>query len=693
MFVADSMPGSAMDLCPLSRGKKLVHLDLKGAPPKINYLHQLIHLFADLGANGLLIEYEDMFPFEGKLKILQSKAHPPYSREDIISIQDVAHSRGLEIIPLMQTFGHLEFVLKHSTFRKLREVSNCLGTLNPHSKQGVDLVLEMLHQVMELHPKSTALHIGADEVYMLGQGEQSKEWLGISGHSIHKLFLRHITTVAKGIQENYPSLSVIMWDDMLRSMTSDTIKDSGLVGLVQPMLWDYSPVLDVANSIVLMEKYRSAGLIQQWVASSFKGSTTVHTCVPSTQRHVDNHLQWLQVASGLSSGVELQGIALTGWQRYDHLSVLCELMPLGMHSLASCLQSLLHGSFNQEAQTKVMELLGTGTTEVGDIARLSQANSSSYPGMKLAEIIVQLTAMLESEDLQNFESNMYVRGWFSPYHRHRKIINPLFAEQIQKQAKILGNMAELHIEANATGILEQSEHRGSVSVRLPSPTLMLPPRSGLSSPGVSGSRAVFGFPMKSSPSSPSEPAEKPGSRWVRLNVGGTYFVTTKQTLCREPKSFLYRLCQEDPDLDSDKDETGAYLIDRDPTYFGPILNYLRHGKLIINKNLAEEGVLEEAEFYNIASLVRLVKERIRDNENRTSQGPVKHVYRVLQCQEEELTQMVSTMSDGWKFEQLISIGSSYNYGNEDQAEFLCVVSRELNNSTNGIVIEPTEKAK
>ncbi|KFO30548.1 BTB/POZ domain-containing protein KCTD2, partial [Fukomys damarensis] len=184
------------------------------------------------------------------------------------------------------------------------------------------------------------------------------------------------------------------------------------------------------------------------------------------------------------------------------------------------------------------------------------------------------------------------------------------------------------------------------------------------------------------------------ARWVRLNVGGTYFVTTRQTLGREPKSFLCRLCcQEDPELDSDKDETGAYLIDRDPTYFGPILNYLRHGKLIITKELAEEGVLEEAEFYNIASLVRLVKERIRDNENRTSQGPVKHVYRVLQCQEEELTQMVSTMSDGWKFEQLISIGSSYNYGNEDQAEFLCVVSRELNNSTNGIVIEPSEKAK
>ncbi|XP_058706198.1 BTB/POZ domain-containing protein KCTD5 isoform X4 [Poecile atricapillus] len=188
------------------------------------------------------------------------------------------------------------------------------------------------------------------------------------------------------------------------------------------------------------------------------------------------------------------------------------------------------------------------------------------------------------------------------------------------------------------------------------------------------------------------PGAGPG-KWVRLNVGGTCFLTTRQTLCRDPKSFLFRLCQADPDLDSDKDETGAYLIDRDPTYFGPVLNYLRHGKLVINKDLAEEGVLEEAEFYNITSLIKLVKDKIRERDSKISQVPVKHVYRVLQCQEEELTQMVSTMSDGWKFEQLVSIGSSYNYGNEDQAEFLCVVSKELHNTPYGTSSEPSEKAK
>ncbi|XP_065689182.1 BTB/POZ domain-containing protein KCTD17 isoform X4 [Patagioenas fasciata] len=182
------------------------------------------------------------------------------------------------------------------------------------------------------------------------------------------------------------------------------------------------------------------------------------------------------------------------------------------------------------------------------------------------------------------------------------------------------------------------------------------------------------------------------AKWVRLNVGGTIFLTTRQTLCREQKSFLCRLCQGE-ELQSDRDETGAYLIDRDPTYFGPILNFLRHGKLVLDKDMAEEGVLEEAEFYNIGPLIRIIKDRLEEKDYPVTQVPPKHVYRVLQCQEEELTQMVSTMSDGWRFEQLVNIGSSYNYGNEDQTEFLCVVSKELYNSPNGLSSEPSHKAK
>ena len=38
------------------------------------------------------------------------------------------------------------------------------------------------------------------------------------------------------------------------------------------------------------------------------------------------------------------------------------------------------------------------------------------------------------------------------------------------------------------------------------------------------------------------------SEWVKLNVGGQYFLTTKTTLCKNPQSFFYKLCQDDPSI-------------------------------------------------------------------------------------------------------------------------------------------------
>lgn len=42
---------------------------------------------------------------------------------------------------------------------------------------------------------------------------------------------------------------------------------------------------------------------------------------------------------------------------------------------------------------------------------------------------------------------------------------------------------------------------------------------------------------------------------------------------------------------SSVDITGAYLIDRSPRYFEPILNYLRHGQLVLDKDINPEGTL------------------------------------------------------------------------------------------------------
>lgn len=435
-----------MSYPPWPKGKKLVHLDLKGAPPRVEYLHRLIELFSELGVDGLLVEYEDVFPYDGELKLLQATAQPAYSRDEVLSMQEFARSKGMEVIPLVQTFGHMEFVLKHRSMWHLREVAHCVGTLNPHREEGVKVVMEMLRQVVELHPGLSTLHIGADEVYMLGEGEESKLWLASPGRTVEQLFLSHVTKVARAVKEAWPHMTIIMWDDMMRGMSLDTLKASGLVGLVQPMLWDYTPNLDVSKIVSLLEKYCSAGMADLWAASSFKGSTSVYTCVTSTQRHLDNHLQWLKVAASLSPAVNMKGIAITGWQRYDHLSVLCELIPVAIPSLAVCLQTLLHGQFSAEAQSKVTGKLGISSVEV-ETMEMTCVADTVFPGRRLAELIVELNALLNSEDIRFFESSMFVRGWFSPYQRQRKTVTPLITMQIHNQASLFLATLQQKVEA------------------------------------------------------------------------------------------------------------------------------------------------------------------------------------------------------------------------------------------------------
>lgn len=101
--------------------------------------------------------------------------------------------------------------------------------------------------------------------------------------------------------------------------------------------------------------------------------------------------------------------------------------------------------------------------------------------------------------------------------------------------------------------------------------------------------------------------------WITLNVGGKYFTTSKSTLQSDPDSMLARMFQESEEgsflyTPSNVDAKGAFLIDRNPTYFEQILNYLRTGKLIFDKHINPEGLLEEAKFFGIPSLMTQLEE-------------------------------------------------------------------------------------
>ena len=126
-----------------------VHLDLKGAAPKIDYFEKLFPFLKSLGANGLLLEYEDMFPFTGRLAVVRHGL--AYSKEDVQRILALAEQNHLKVMPLLQTYGHLEYVLKLKEFMHLREDPRYPQVITPCLEESYKLLFgrcRIFHRTM-----------------------------------------------------------------------------------------------------------------------------------------------------------------------------------------------------------------------------------------------------------------------------------------------------------------------------------------------------------------------------------------------------------------------------------------------------------------------------------------------------------------------------------------------------------------
>ena len=88
---------------------------------------------------------------------------------------------------------------------------------------------------------------------------------------------------------------------------------------------------------------------------------------------------------------------------------------------------------------------------------------------------------------------------------------------------------------------------------------------------------------------------------VHLNVGGTEFSTSHETLTSQcPGSFLHSMFSGD--WARQCDARGRVFIDRDGTRFRHVLNFLRSGCLHATDEAFCHELLEEADFFGLATL-------------------------------------------------------------------------------------------
>ena len=98
---------------------------------------------------------------------------------------------------------------------------------------------------------------------------------------------------------------------------------------------------------------------------------------------------------------------------------------------------------------------------------------------------------------------------------------------------------------------------------------------------------------------------------VTLEVGGTIFKTTITTLTTKANSMLAAMFSGRHEVHTNA--AGAVFIDRDPTHFALILNYLRGGQLPSSLPiLTLEALQNEADYYQLHDLAGLVAHRLSE---------------------------------------------------------------------------------
>ncbi|CEP14685.1 hypothetical protein [Parasitella parasitica] len=233
--------------------------------PKTVYF--LLNNMALMGLNMLQLYTEDTFEMDGEpmFGYLRGK----YTLRELSLIDDYAFDLGIEVMPCIQTLGHMGQVLQWQQYFYLRDNTEVLLA---ESEPTYDFIEKMI--LAATRPfRSKRIHIGMDEAHGVGEGRYTQLY-GYKNPT--QLFLEHLQRVNEiCIRSN---VEPMIW--------SDTAKNNSLQGyydesnnpatpeLIENMprnmkliFWDYyHTTSDIYSQKI--QQHRQMGCQDPWVATS-----------------------------------------------------------------------------------------------------------------------------------------------------------------------------------------------------------------------------------------------------------------------------------------------------------------------------------------------------------------------------------------------------------------------------------------
>jgi len=150
--------------CACNAADLIFHVDLNTIQLQRPVVSTLLKEAAASGYTHILWEVEDKVVFD----TCPEAAHPEaFTKDEFRKILAESKALGLKNVPLLQTFGHAEYILRLEKYRPLRELdgsTDCYCVSNPGTRE---LLKKLIAEYLELFDGKEMgyFHMGGDECY------------------------------------------------------------------------------------------------------------------------------------------------------------------------------------------------------------------------------------------------------------------------------------------------------------------------------------------------------------------------------------------------------------------------------------------------------------------------------------------------------------------------------------------------
>lgn len=325
----------------LNRG---IMLDVsRGKVPTRATLEALVDLCSRLRLNVLMLYIEHTFDFRRHPEI--GKGASPLDAETMLGLDAYAGDRGVELIPCLQSLGHMERLLSIDRYAHLAE-SDRHWSLSPSHPETYTLLKELYDEFLPLF-RSSRFNANCDEPFDLGRGRSASR---VSHKTPGALFTDHVNRLERLAKTHHKQLMI--WADFANQHPKQRSRLGRDVVLLD---WWYEASFDADR----IRKLRREGF-EVWACP---GTSSWNCLFPRVENSQENITRWAD--AGRRHGAT--GLLNTDWGDFGHYNAL----GVSLHSYAWGAQQAWSGSVDSKRFDRAFgrQVFGEDHTGLGRLYR------------------------------------------------------------------------------------------------------------------------------------------------------------------------------------------------------------------------------------------------------------------------------------------------------------------------------------